>query len=116
MKKTLKIGFGSVAVLLLPFLALAQGLFTTGDNILIFINATLIPILIGIAIVIFFYGVISYVLSAGDEEKRKNARGYMIYGVIGVFVMVAIFGLVKLLIDTFGIQNNTQFNIPIPTT
>ena len=62
-----------------------------------------IPILIGIGIVVFLYGVIKYVLAEGDPSKRSEARGFMIWGIVGLFVMVSVWGLVGLLQSTFGV-------------
>lgn len=91
----------------LPLLALAQvstapgtigGVLSTIGNLLNF----LIPILIAAAVVYFIWGVISYV-TAKDEEKQKEARKVMISGIIGLFVIVSIWGIIGLLTSTFGI-------------
>lgn len=93
---------GSVA--LLPFVALAQqidtGYFTDFLNSIESLVSTAIPVLIGIAVLYFIYGLVSYVVSS-DDDKKKEARGIMIYGVIIIAVMVSIWGLVGLLQDIF---------------
>ncbi len=61
----------------------------------------LIPALITLGIVYFIWAVISYVI-AGDEEKKKEGRTHMIYGIIGLFVIVSVWGLVTVLANTFG--------------
>ena len=61
----------------------------------------IIPILFGIATIVFFWGIILYVISQGDEEKRKEGRNFIIYGLIGLFVMIAVWGIVNLLIGFF---------------
>lgn len=71
----------------------------------ILINNILNPavgVLIAIAVVLFLYGVIKYISSGDDEEGRKNAKNYIIYGIIGLFVMVSVWGLVGILTGTFG--------------
>ncbi|HEY4714975.1 MAG TPA: hypothetical protein VIH31_00505 [Candidatus Paceibacterota bacterium] len=89
---------------LVPFLAFAQsgtqitGILAIVQNIL----NILIPILITLGIVYFIYGVIGYV-TAKDEEKRTEARGTMIYGIIGLFVIVSIWGLIKFLGTATGV-------------
>ena len=100
MKNFLKVSFASATLLALPLVAGAQ---TDGINHLINqvqnIIARLIPIVIGIALLVFLWGVIWYVISNSDEDKKK-ARGYMIWGVIGLFVMTAVWGLVSILTDS----------------
>lgn len=64
---------------------------------------TLIPIVIAGAVIYFFYGVAKYVMAAGDEEAQKAGRSIMIYGIIGLFVIIGVWGLVAMLGSTFGI-------------
>ena len=76
MKKTLIIA----SVWALPVLALADssvgGIINTLNNIL----AMLVPFLIALAVVFFLYGVLKFILSGGDEEKRAEGRHAIIYG------------------------------------
>lgn len=74
---------------------------------------TLIPVLITLGVVYFVYGVITYVI-ASDEEAKKTGRNRIIYGIIGLAVIVAVWGLVGILRDTFVPQGNTG-NIALPT-
>ncbi len=65
---------------------------------------SIIPIIIVGAVIYFFYGVAKYVMAAGDEDAQTAGRSVMIYGIIGLFVIVAVWGLVGLLGTTFGIN------------
>jgi len=65
---------------------------------------SLVPLLITVAIVLFIIGVIRYVLNANDSTKREEGRNFMIWGIVGLFAIVSIWGLVKLLTNTFGIS------------
>lgn len=70
-----------------------------------------IPVLITLGVVYFVWGVISYVV-AGDDEAKKKGRDKIVYGIIGLAVIVAVWGLVKILTNTFGIDNTGQVNLP----
>ena len=65
---------------------------------------SVVPLLISIAIVVFIWGVIQYVINTDDVSKRAEGRNFMIYGIIGLFVIVSIWGLIKILTGTFGIN------------
>ena len=56
----------------------------------------LIPLFIALAIAAFFWGVAQFMLHAGDSTKHKEGRAFMIYGIIGLFVLVSIWGIVSL--------------------
>ena len=60
-----------------------------------------LPLLISVAVVWFVWNVFQYTIRA-EEEERKKAKEGMLYGIIGIFVMVSVWGLVGILQSTFG--------------
>ncbi|PIT90870.1 hypothetical protein COU17_03420 [Candidatus Kaiserbacteria bacterium CG10_big_fil_rev_8_21_14_0_10_49_17] len=60
-----------------------------------------IPILLGIAVLGLFFGIAKYSFSFGSEESRKSAKDIMIWGVVALFFMVSIWGILTLLQNTF---------------
>lgn len=106
---------------LVPSLALAANTFRDIDGgvsdvldaILYWTNTYIIPILIGVGVVVFFYGIVKYILGQGDMGKQKEARGLMVWGIVALFVMVSVWGLVKVLQNTFDIQNTNTIQQPI---
>lgn len=92
---------GVGGALLVPFLAVAQGLEDIGVTILRVLNIVLL-IVLALAFLFFVFGVIKYMTGKEAEDKAK-ARSQMIYGVIGLFVIFSAWGLVKILQNTiFG--------------
>lgn len=76
-------------------------------DIISYILSRTIVIIMGFAVVVFLWGVFTYIVSKSPEEQSKG-KGYMIWGIIGLFVMVSVWALVELLTGTlFGddIQN-----------
>ncbi|RJQ34688.1 hypothetical protein C4568_02040 [Candidatus Parcubacteria bacterium] len=70
-------------------------------------------ILIGIAIIAFFWGLVRYLfVGKGSPVEQKQATMFMIWGLIGLFFMLSVFGLVKLLQVTFGIDGASSLNAP----
>lgn len=68
----------------------------------------LVTLVIGIAVIIFLYGMLTYIMHSDDESKRKESVKYITYGIVGLFVMVSVWGLVALITGTFGFD----FGIP----
>lgn len=101
----------------LPVIASAQTLLNTLALVNTFLNAA-IGLFITLAIVVFFYGLIRYLTKLG-EEGGKEGLSIMFWGVIAIFVMVSIWGIIRLLQNTLkvtstdpvipkGIQINTS--------
>ena len=81
------------------------------------ILSALIPLLFGLALIGFLWGVAMTILQADNEEKRKEGKQIMIWGIIGLFVMTAIWGIVLAVGGTFGIRFASQVQAPkLPTS
>lgn len=76
------------------------------------ILGVVVPALIALGVVYFIWGVLTYVL-AGDEEKKGAGRSKMIFGIIGLAVIVALWGLVGVLTRSFGVDNPTTVVPPV---
>lgn len=72
----------------------------------------LVMIVMAFAITLFFWGIAKYILSGANEEKRKEGVYYIVYGVVGVFIMVSTLGIVYLLSNIFGIGIGGQLEVP----
>jgi hypothetical protein len=62
----------------------------------------LILLLFSAALVYFLYGVVQYLISPEDEELRTTSKSHMLYGVIGMFIMMSVFGIMRLILNSFG--------------
>ncbi len=95
---------GSVATLA-PFVAFGAA---DAFSILAIVQSILnivIPLLITIAVVYFIWGVIQYTITQ-DEETKKGARSKIIMGLVGLFVIVAFWGILNVLSRTLGVSND----------
>ena len=82
-------------------------------SIITFINDVLVPLVFAIAFIVFIFGVFRYMIAgAADPEKRKNGTQLILYSVIGFAVMVSVWGLVNLLVGTFGFDSNARPCLP----
>ncbi len=77
--------------------------------------ALVIPIMLGLAIIYFFWGLVQYIKSAGDPKAAAQGKSIMIYGIIAIFVMVSVYGIVGWLQGVIGIDANAGINeITVP--
>ncbi len=63
-----------------------------------FIGAYLVPLVFAISLVVFIWGMFLYFIAGGaDEKKREQGKGLALWAVIGLVIMVTIWGIVNLL-------------------
>lgn len=73
-------------------------------NFLCFTNKFFVPILGMSGLLLFIWGVTQYVINANNEEAREKGRQVIMWGIIALTVMVTLFGLVRVLVVTLGIE------------
>jgi hypothetical protein len=112
--------FGSIAasLLALPFLVGAQVTTQVHDlnGIIRFINNILnvaLPLIIAAAVVWFVWSMFQVFL-AGDDDKQAKAKTNALWGIVAIFVMISVWGLVNILVRTFGLENSAPQNITNP--
>ena len=98
-----------------PFLAFAAGINATPGTFgyIIYTVANwigyVVPVLITVAIGYFILGVISF-MTASDDEKKKNGKSKIVNGLIGLFVIVAFWGIITLVRNTFSINGTVDYS------
>jgi len=105
------------ALVLAPSLAFAQGAPTLGNiNVLLGSISRLVdmalPVVLGLALLGFFWGLAKFIFSQGDEEAKMDGKKIMIWGISALFVMVAVWGLVGFIADALGVQTGGSAQVP----
>jgi hypothetical protein len=67
------------------------------------IGAIVIPGIFTLAFVVFLWGVFKFIRSSEQKDKEES-KNFIIMGLIGLFVMVSVWGILKILGNTLGIQ------------
>lgn len=105
----------ALGLLLLPDIAFAQGVFDLLDD-LIYMADMLIPLLIGCAVIMFFWGLIKFIAHADDEKAVAEGKQFMLWGMIGLFVVVALWSIVGFVQRELGLDSSVRMNAPtLPT-
>lgn len=91
-----------LALSLAPAIAAAQ----TVQSVLSIVKTildTVVPILLILATIVFIWGVIVFITAGASEEKKTYGRYLIMYGLVGLFAIVAVWGVVRVLTNTFGV-------------
>lgn len=70
--------------------------------------ASILPLIVSFGVIYFIWGIVQYFIADGEEAK-KNGKDRIIYGIIGLAVIISIWGLVNIVTQTFGLE---QTNAP----
>ena len=64
---------------------------------------TAIPLVVGLALLYFLWGVGQFILKAGNDQARNEGKQRMIWGIVALFVIFSIWGIIWWVGDLFGI-------------
>lgn len=64
----------------------------------------LMTLMMAVALLVFLWGMYEYVLHADDESARSTGKMHMMYGIIGMLIMISALGILKIAAGTFGIS------------
>lgn len=118
---------GAFAFLVVPSLASAattgsdttgsgKGIDKLGEFLLQFvylIDNYLVPLVFAIAFIVFLWGIYLYFIQGGsNEEKREKGRSLALWGFIGFFIMVSVWGIVNLLLGSLDLNNSARPDLP----
>lgn len=96
----------ALVFVLMPFIVFAQATITSViGRIGSIVNVT-IPVLSVLAIAVFMYGVVRYIMAGGDANKESEARSYLVAGLVGLFVLVSFWALISLVVTTFQLDTS----------
>ena len=107
------------AIMATPLVAEAQQTSTTLFDLLGFVNAIInqaIPVVVSLAFLFFVWGLAKFILLSGDEKRHEEGRNIMIWGIIALFVLVSVWGIVNLVGNLTGIPQANAPTLPrLPT-
>jgi hypothetical protein len=103
------LGLLSVLISIAPRVALAQTPRTFGDlaNLFVSLLDSATGALIVVGILIYFYGISTSIMKTGNEDREKF-RTYIVWGLLVLFIMVSIWGILALLQNTLFGNSSTN--------
>ena len=81
-----------------------QEVVTFIENVTREIVNPIIAVIFAAALVYFLWGLAMFILNANDSSKRVQYKQHMLWGVIGLVIMVSVFGIIQLGLRTFGVE------------
>ena len=64
----------------------------------------LIGLLFAVALAYFIWGVFNFIRNQDSDAERETGKQHMVWGIIGMFIMVAVYGIIGIITHTFGLD------------
>lgn len=66
-----------------------------------FISGKLMPVVISIAILVFFWNLIQYLANLGNEKDREQFKKYSINAILAFFILLSFWGIIGIFTSAF---------------
>jgi hypothetical protein len=109
MKQVLSVAASAITFAVIPAVTFAQ--ISAGDGhagqigeffggVLGFINNIVLPVILGLAFLMFVWGVFKFfILGGSDEEAQAKGKSLMIYAVAGFVLILSFYGIVNIVVN-----------------
>jgi hypothetical protein len=67
-----------------------------------------IPVVGALALFVFIKGLVAFIAKSGDSASHAEGKNLMIWGIVGLFVMVSFLSLISLARNTLGLQDTPR--------
>ncbi len=78
----------------------AKGFLAKVEDVILF---PLMELMMAVAFLVFIWGAYQYVLGADSEEARDTGKKHMLFGIIGLLIMISALAILKIAAGTFGV-------------
>jgi len=72
-----------------------------------FILNPIIGLAFAVATLVFLFGIFQFIMSETADNARETAKKKILYGLLGMFIMSSAYGLIHIVLGTFGIPTDT---------
>lgn len=72
------------------------------NNIISYVVNPIIYLLVGVAVIYFLYGVFNFVRNAEDPAKRVEGASHILWGIVGIAIMLLVFTFIHVIQNTIG--------------
>jgi len=66
------------------------------------VNPTIL-LMFAIATTVFVWGLVQFIATSETDEGREKGKRKILWGLIGIFIMISAFGIIRIVLQTFGI-------------
>jgi len=64
----------------------------------------LLLLLFSVGAFLFVWGLVEFLWKVDTEDGQKTGKQHMLYGLLGMFIMATVFGIISIITSTLGVS------------
>jgi hypothetical protein len=81
------------------------------DRVVTYVVDPAVKVIFTLGLFFFLWGFIEFLWAMKDGKVDENGKNHMIWGVAGMVIMVSVYGIISLIMNTLGIDFNTATDV-----
>ncbi|HWO07127.1 MAG TPA: hypothetical protein VNM40_00930 [Candidatus Paceibacterota bacterium] len=75
------------------------------DRIETYVVEPIIAVIFTLGLLMFFVGIVEFLWQIKDGKTEGDGRKHMVWGLVGMLIMVSVYGIINLIINTFDLDD-----------
>lgn len=72
------------------------------DKLITYVVNPAILLVFAAGFMVFMYGLLEFMWNLNSGEASREGKQHLVYGLLGMLIMVSVYGILKIIDDTFG--------------
>jgi len=81
------------------------------DRIVTYVIDPAVKVVFTLGLFMFFWGFIEFLWELKDGKVTEDGKNHMVYGLVGMLIMVSVYGIISLVMNTFGIDPDVATDV-----
>lgn len=81
------------------------------DRIVDYVIDPAVKVVFTLGLFFFLWGLVEFLWNLKDGQVSENGKNHMVYGMVGMLIMVSVYGIIALIMNTFGIDPGTATDV-----
>lgn len=74
------------------------------DRIVTFVIDPAVKVVFTLGLFLFLWGIVEFLMALRSGKPSEDGKNHMVYGLVGMLIMVSVYGIISLIVNTFGID------------
>ena len=81
------------------------------DRIVTYLIDPAVKVVFTLGLFMFLWGMVEFLWALKDGKVQDTGKDHMIWGLVGMFIMVSVYGIIALIMNTLGIDFGTATDV-----
>ena len=78
------------------------------ERVQLYVIDPILAVIFSLGLFMFLWGLVEFLIAVKDGKPSEEGKRHMVYGLIGMLIMVSVYGIINMVVNTLGLQDATD--------